>query len=103
MEDKTNITKITLYYKGVQVIKVYPEELKADRLEKIVDSYLDRNGWKPSWSEDTNKQVDPDWIKEGSESWCPIHKIEMKKYEKEGRSWYSHMVSKGNWCNGKEK
>lgn len=70
MEDKTNITKFTLYYKGVQVIKVYPEEMKADELEKKIDFYLGRSGWKPSWSEDTNKQVDPDWVNEENLGTC---------------------------------
>jgi hypothetical protein len=33
-------------------------------------------------------------------SWCPIHQCEMKRWDKEGRVWYSHKVD-GVWCNGK--
>ena len=34
------------------------------------------------------------------ESWCPIHQVQMKQYEKEGRYWYSHKVG-DTWCKGK--
>lgn len=33
---------------------------------------------------------------------CPIHQVEMKRWEKDGRIWYSHKVENG-WCTGKEK
>jgi hypothetical protein len=33
-------------------------------------------------------------------SWCPIHQCEMKRWDKDGRVWYSHKVD-GGWCNGK--
>jgi hypothetical protein len=33
-------------------------------------------------------------------AWCTIHKVEMKKWEKEDRSWYSHKVG-DEWCKGK--
>jgi len=34
--------------------------------------------------------------------WCPIHKVAFKRWEKEGRVWYSHGI-KGTdqWCNEK--
>ncbi len=35
-------------------------------------------------------------------SWCPIHSVEMKLFQKDGRSWYSHKTDDG-WCNGKPK
>jgi len=31
---------------------------------------------------------------------CPIHQADMRKYERDGRSWYSHKVD-GRWCQGK--
>jgi len=37
-----------------------------------------------------------------STSWCPIHQVEMRKWEKNGRVWYSHQVN-GEWCTGKAK
>lgn len=33
---------------------------------------------------------------------CPIHGVEMKRYEKNGKSWHSHKTADG-WCNGKAK
>ena len=33
-------------------------------------------------------------------SWCSIHQCEMKRWDKEGRIWYSHKVD-GVWCSGK--
>jgi hypothetical protein len=36
------------------------------------------------------------------ESWCPIHKTEMKYREKDGEGWYSHKLKDDSWCNGKK-
>lgn len=41
-------------------------------------------------------------------SWCPIHKVKMKKWTKEGRSWYSHPVGERDapdsfWCQGEQE
>jgi hypothetical protein len=33
-------------------------------------------------------------------AWCPIHQCEMKRWDKDGRVWYSHKVD-GQWCSGK--
>ena len=33
-------------------------------------------------------------------AWCPIHQCEMKRWEKDGRIWYSHKVD-DVWCKGK--
>ena len=35
-------------------------------------------------------------------SWCPIHNMEMKRWEKDGRVWFSHKVG-DEWCSGKPK
>jgi hypothetical protein len=34
---------------------------------------------------------------------CPVHGVDMKRYEKDGRSWYAHRSDGGSWCNGKKK
>jgi len=34
---------------------------------------------------------------------CPIHHCEMRRFEKNGRIWYSHKTDDGGWCNGKMK
>jgi hypothetical protein len=33
-------------------------------------------------------------------AWCPIHECEMKRWDKDGRVWYSHKAD-GEWCRGK--
>ena len=33
-------------------------------------------------------------------AWCPIHQCQMKRWEKDGRVWYSHKVD-DDWCKGK--
>ena len=35
-------------------------------------------------------------------AWCPIHEQEMKKWNKNGKVWYSHKTEEG-WCSGKPK
>lgn len=34
---------------------------------------------------------------------CPVHNVEMRRFEKEDRIWYSHKTDDGGWCNGKKK
>ena len=36
-------------------------------------------------------------------SLCPIHNCEMRRFEKNGRVWFSHKTDDGGWCNGKSK
>ena len=38
---------------------------------------------------------------ESGPAWCPIHKCEMKRRERDGQVWYSHKVN-GAWCKGQE-
>ena len=40
--------------------------------------------------------------KENEAHTCTIHNVEMKKYEKDSRSWYAHRNG-DQWCNGKKK
>ena len=35
------------------------------------------------------------------ENYCGIHGVEMTKYTKEGRSWFSHKADDDTWCKGK--
>jgi hypothetical protein len=34
---------------------------------------------------------------------CPIHKCDMRKFEKDGKTWWSHKAEDNSWCNGKRK
>jgi hypothetical protein len=35
------------------------------------------------------------------QEWCPVHNVEMKLFQKDGRQWYSHKTDDGKWCRGK--
>jgi len=34
---------------------------------------------------------------------CPIHSESMRKFTKNGQSWFSHRLPDGTWCNGRSK
>lgn len=58
------------------------------------------NGYKPNASAQANKEGNAN--NGDAANWCPLHKCEMKRWEKDGKVWYSHKVNDG-WCTGKEK
>ena len=37
-----------------------------------------------------------------SQAWCPIHQCEMRFWEKDDKSWYSHKVD-DSWCYGRKE
>lgn len=41
-------------------------------------------------------------LESGEKHFCSIHKIEMKRWSKGDRTWYSHRWE-GGWCKGEEK
>ena len=58
------------------------------------------NGSHPLNQEDTSEA---DSNGNGTDrSYCPIHNVTMKKWEKNGRVWFSHKVG-DQWCSGKAK
>lgn len=38
-----------------------------------------------------------------TEGWCSAHNVQMRRNEKDGRSWWSHKAEDGSWCKGKAK
>jgi len=38
-----------------------------------------------------------------AEGWCQVHQVQMRRNEKDGRSWWSHQAPEGGWCKGKPK
>ena len=70
-----------------------------DLLEKAGTAltFLIEHGYKP----DTNHRNNGNGNGEGKR--CPIHQSWMKRYEKEGKTWFSHKLEDGSWCYGKEK
>lgn len=43
----------------------------------------------------------PDPADSGERRYCRLHDAELKHYEKDGRSWWSHKAEDGQWCKGK--
>ncbi len=37
----------------------------------------------------------------GTANVCPIHNVEMKRWERDGKVWFSHKSQDGSWCTGK--
>ena len=69
--------------------------------------YVYRNGSRPNGeAKNTSQQNNGTNGTNGSNgtsdnpAWCPIHQCEMKRWDKDGRVWYSHKVD-GKWCSGK--
>lgn len=72
-----------------------------DLLDKagIALAYLLEHGYAP---EQNHHQSRRENNKKQDTKFCPIHQCEMKRFEKDGRSWYSHKTDEG-WCRGKQK
>lgn len=88
-------------------------ETGSELLEKAANaiSYLLKNGCTPyvyyrsgSRHVETKSNGVMKDVSEGNgkdnHAWCPIHQCEMKRWEKDGRVWFSHKVN-GEWCSGK--
>ena len=88
-------------------------ETGSDLLEKAANAinYLLKNGCTPFvYYRNGSRQTESkpaegekeDVKSDGKDNpaWCPIHQCEMKRWDKNGRVWYSHKVD-GEWCGGK--
>jgi len=72
-------------------------ETGKDLLEKadVAIAFLLEHGFQPERSHPNPRQREV--------KLCPIHQAEMKKFEKNNKSWFSHKLADGSWCNGKKK
>ena len=79
----------------------------------LENNYLPcENTFKPKWdgkkSENKNNANPPvspqngDAAAQPASNTCPIHHCEMKRFEKNGRIWFSHKTDEGGWCKGKQ-
>ena len=89
-------------------------ETGSQLLEKVASAinYLLENGCIPYTYRVSQHQSDVNNSKEfgngtngsngssANPAWCPIHQCEMRRWDKNGRVWYSHKVD-GKWCSGK--
>lgn len=59
------------------------------------------NGQKSRSNGNTDQNSSEQCSDEGNSHLCPIHNTAMKRWEKNGRVWYSHKIDSG-WCTGKQ-
>lgn len=99
-----------VFYRSFRILVTLPYE-NAGAMTGILDELLEK-GCTPTREvvvyeapqEGQDKPATPakQEVKETPPGFCPVHNVEMKKFEKNGRSWYSHRQGDG-WCNGKTK
>ena len=72
-------------------------ETGRDLLEKAGSAlaYLLEHNYRPDQK--------PTQTGSGEHKQCPIHPCEMKRYEKDGRAWFSHKLPDGGWCRGRKE
>ena len=73
------------------------ETVKAKAVELLKPSFAGVK--KLQEAKPAPKEPEPE-IPDTDPSWCPVHECQMKQWEKEGRTWYSHKTDDG-WCSGK--
>lgn len=101
---------IKCWIKGYGVMFTFRGNKATDvigHVSKLIE-LAEKSGWKTKWDDDSpavpgETSSDPDWVAEGSEDYCSIHKTKMRQYSKNGQTWYSHRLPDGSWCNGKAK
>lgn len=59
-----------------------------------------RNGNRQSETKPEERVIEQADSNKDNADWCPIHQCAMKRWEKDGRVWYSHKMD-GSWCRGK--
>jgi hypothetical protein len=69
----------------------------AAALKWLEENGAQASGYSPK-AETTKPQGSPD---EAEKGYCPIHKVQMTRFTKENRVWYSHKLEDGSWCKGK--
>lgn len=98
-----------LYYKGIRLLLTLPYETApaiAGTLNQFLEAgftstkevvvYEAPKASSPTVATPEKKEEAP------KPGFCTIHGVEMRKFEKNGKSWYSHKQGDG-WCNGKQK
>lgn len=78
-----------------------------DLLEKakVALAFLQEQGCRPCENNNNNHHSNGNGNHHASDDpvICSIHKVPMKRYEKDGRSWFSHRLEDGSWCHGKKQ
>lgn len=67
------------------------------------NTYKPKFNGKKSDSNNSKSNIQSGDPSDPAASTCPIHNCEMRRFEKNGRAWFSHKTDDGSWCNGKSK
>lgn len=101
--------------KGVGILLCLRGHSVSDLIEKakVVEGMMDKLGWsakppryKSAWgnrSAGSGGQNPPQQGTangDGESKQCTIHNVSMKRFDREGRTWYSHKTHDGQWCKG---
>lgn len=94
---------VEAYYKGFRILLTQPFEnggAIVGLLDKMVEAgFTPTSGVIYKAPDTEHKELPPN---NEDNHVCPIHNVAMRRYEKNGHSWYSHQTPEG-WCNGKPK
>ena len=71
------------------------ETVLLARLATLLQQYPVAEPPKPPPTQGTGEPV-PD-----ENPYCQLHKVPLKKFTKDGRTWFSHKAPNGSWCRGK--
>lgn len=100
-ENKTEARyTVEAYYKGFRVFLTQPFENGA-AIVGLLDKMLGV-GYSPRPTMEKPIIENKEFGKETESHMYPIHNVEMKKWEKNNKIWYSHKAD-GVWCTGKRK
>jgi len=81
--------------------------LRADNGQDLIEKannamvYLIKSGYKPFTYTRGRKSNGNKAKSVETDQKCPIHDVPMRKFEKDGRVWFSHKADDG-WCSGKQ-
>jgi len=70
-----------------------------DKMGAVLDT-LEKLGAEPTGYR-SNGQSREKQNGENDPGFCQVHQCAMKRWEKDGRVWYSHKSPDGSWCKGK--
>ena len=95
---------IEAYYKGFRILLTHPFET-GGAIVALIDKMVESGFTGERIVFQAPQLPNPDTAngqKENDVHMCPIHNVTLRRFEKNGKVWYSHKLDDG-WCNGKRK
>lgn len=89
---------VEAYYKGFRLLLTQPFASGA-AIVGLLDRMLEV-GFTPRPTDEIHSIEKKESGQEAESHFCNVHHVEMKKWQKKDKIWYSHKVD-GLWCRGK--